>query len=146
MQSLLLTVQGRLHGFCSFRDDVQGRVLKARISVLFEGSTSPMDLHSSMWYLSITAVLCILLRRWRSFRPRSHGLPLPPGPRPLPIIGNALDIPTTAMPAKFRDLSANYGQHYSTLPTCHTYRMFDLHRRYHASECFRTAHDRPRLA
>ncbi|KAI0767204.1 cytochrome P450 [Fomes fomentarius] len=70
---------------------------------------SPMDLHPALWYLSITVALFISLHRWWTFRSRSNGLPLPPGPRPLPIIGNALDIPKTAMAAKFRDLSAIYG-------------------------------------
>ncbi|KAI0753233.1 cytochrome P450 [Daedaleopsis nitida] len=42
-------------------------------------------------------------------RKRTGSLPLPPGPRPLPVIGNALDIPTTDMPSAFRSMSAQYG-------------------------------------
>ncbi|KAI0331358.1 CyP450 monooxygenase [Cubamyces sp. BRFM 1775] len=37
------------------------------------------------------------------------GLPLPPGPRGLPIIGNALDIPKERPWLAFRDLSAKHG-------------------------------------
>ncbi len=144
------TVHWSLCGaFSVRRSDALGRMLlKARKWVLSGDRMSPMDLHPSLWYLSITAALFISLHRWWNFRSRSNGLPLPPGPRSLPIIGNALDIPTTAMAAKFRDLSAVYGLHYSTPPTCHihTYQILDLRRRYHASKCFRKAHDRPRLA
>lgn len=77
-----------------------------------------MDLYPSLWYLSIAAVFVILMHRWRSFRCRSNGLLLPPGPRPLPIIGNTLDIPTTAMAARFRDISAIYGESTLVLKPC----------------------------
>ena len=41
---------------------------------------------------------------------RSRGRPLPPGPKPLPFIGNVLNFPTTKQGAAFRDLSARYGE------------------------------------
>ena len=43
-------------------------------------------------------------------RRNSARLPLPPGPKRLPIIGNLLDIPTDSMPTTFRKLSEQYGK------------------------------------
>ncbi|KAI0777247.1 CyP450 monooxygenase [Trametes elegans] len=40
---------------------------------------------------------------------RKPSLPLPPGPRRLPIIGNALDIPTQNAGARFRELNKTHG-------------------------------------
>lgn len=51
--------------------------------------------------------------RWRN---RTKGVPLPPGPKPLPLVGNLFDIPQTG-PASltYQDLSAKYGA-FSTSP------------------------------
>jgi hypothetical protein len=38
------------------------------------------------------AILFILFRAWRSVNKHSDRAPLPPGPRLLPFVGNALDI------------------------------------------------------
>ncbi|KAI0767230.1 CyP450 monooxygenase [Fomes fomentarius] len=61
--------------------------------------------------LPLTLALCclcgvvgVLLRR------RSLRIPLPPGPKRLPIIGNALDFPKQNIPAVFRDMNARYGE------------------------------------
>ena len=71
-----------------------------------------MDPQSGIWYIALAAILFIVLRRTL----KKHGtLPLPPGPPPLPIIGNALDIPTHDAPTKFREMSAKYGKSGSNL-------------------------------
>ncbi|KAI0767315.1 cytochrome P450 [Fomes fomentarius] len=44
-----------------------------------------------------------------AWRTRTHGRPLPPGPIPLPFIGNILDIPRFKAWEGFRDLCARYG-------------------------------------
>ena len=49
-------------------------------------------------------------------------LPLPPGPPPLPIIGNILDIPKHDMHETFRDMCTKYGA--SIVNTCPTSRGF----------------------
>lgn len=46
---------------------------------------------------SVIAFICFFTRRNR------HTLPLPPGPKGYPLIGNALDMPTNAMHEKYRE-------------------------------------------
>ncbi|KAL1936980.1 hypothetical protein VTO73DRAFT_2440 [Trametes versicolor] len=40
---------------------------------------------------------------------RRRGLPFPPGPRELPLIGNTLDFPTSNIPRRFHNLAKQYG-------------------------------------
>jgi hypothetical protein len=51
------------------------------------------------------AVLAHLYYRYR----QKAGLPYPPGPKPLPLIGNALDIPTVKGFEVFAEWSKTYG-------------------------------------
>lgn len=52
--------------------------------------------------------LCLL---W-DWKARSQGLPLPPGPRPLPIVGNVFDLPEVRPWLGFRDMRKEYGQYF----------------------------------
>ncbi|KAL1943796.1 hypothetical protein VTO73DRAFT_3614 [Trametes versicolor] len=62
---------------------------------------------SQLWPFVLSAALSVwLLRYWRTSRRR---LPLPPGPRPLPFIGNVLDMPRNNTGAEYRELSDKYG-------------------------------------
>nr|BED43016.1 cytochrome P450 monooxygenase [Trametes versicolor] len=67
-----------------------------------------MPLTQSAMFLWFCAILIlaysIFLRR------RKSSLPFPPGPPGLPVIGNALDIPTTNIAQRLHDLAARYGK------------------------------------
>ncbi|KAI0705578.1 CyP450 monooxygenase [Earliella scabrosa] len=70
--------------------------------------------HITMLNLQTSWGLCAvigLLVLWRigTSRSRRSSLPLPPGPTPLPIIGNMLDVPQKDMEAGFRKLNKQYG-------------------------------------
>ena len=55
--------------------------------------------------LTAVLLLCIPIRDWRQRRLRG-GLPLPPGPKGLPIIGNMLDF---SVPTHLTDWANKYG-------------------------------------
>jgi len=60
--------------------------------------------------IDILAVLLFLssIRAIHDYRRRS-GLSYPPGPRPLPIVGNLLDIPRTFSWLAYTQFSKKYG-------------------------------------
>jgi hypothetical protein len=58
---------------------------------------------------SLTAFLAI-----RDYQ-RRQGLPYPPGPRPLPLIGNLMDIPREFSWLTYTQLSKKYGMIYFTV-------------------------------
>ena len=60
----------------------------------------------NLYVLLCLAVLC-MAAVW-SYRPRK--VPLPPGPKPLPIIGNILDMPTTKPWEKYHEWCDLYGK------------------------------------
>lgn len=70
-------------------------------------SLTPTTL-APLWLM--LAGLAILVYVLKCLGCLSRNSRLPPGPRPLPVIGNALDVPTTNMEVKFRELSAAYGE------------------------------------
>ncbi|KAI0767202.1 CyP450 monooxygenase [Fomes fomentarius] len=79
-------------------------------SQLYHFASIPTNLTSSLLPLAIVAVT-LLIRYFAGPRHsgNSKGLPFPPGPKPLPVIGNASDIPTTMIGQRFREMNENYG-------------------------------------
>ena len=49
-----------------------------------------------------------IARHYEGKRARKS-LPFPPGPRPVPLIGNAAHVPTTMMGQRFKEMSDKYG-------------------------------------
>ena len=57
--------------------------------------------------LGALAAFTLFLRMRRNL---TSTIPLPPGPPPLPIVANFLDMPTRKMPLALLELSKKYGE------------------------------------
>ena len=67
---------------------------------------------SMTWLISLAVAILWLTYRRAIFKHRPA--PLPPGPRPLPLIGNIFDMPTTKQWLTFADW-AKYGAYQTSL-------------------------------
>ena len=61
-------------------------------------------------FLSLSITVCIALLLGKYVTSRKQHRPYPPGPKPKPIIGNALDFPTTDLP----NVYAAWGEKYNS--------------------------------
>jgi len=59
--------------------------------------------------LALTLVLVLVKHQWDNFKSSTHGLPYPPGPKPLPIIGNFRDVPASAHWETYLRWAQKYG-------------------------------------
>lgn len=59
--------------------------------------------------LGVLVLSYLLRRRQACLRTNPRRLPLPPGPKPLPIIGNLLDIPRDSEAARYNRLAREHG-------------------------------------
>ncbi|KAH9847889.1 CyP450 monooxygenase [Lenzites betulinus] len=72
-------------------------------------STSPLSSLSILFLVIVIASTVIYVRSIIEWKARAQGLPLPPGPAPLPFVGNVNRLPTFKAWLGFRDLSKEYG-------------------------------------
>lgn len=60
------------------------------------------------WAVGLVIGLCAILV-WRFLLNTTRTLPLPPGPSPLPLIGNILDVPKKSQWLTYGKLASIYG-------------------------------------
>lgn len=80
-------------------------------------SSLPFPLVAHLGYLSLLGILSFaaIYVFFRLLQPRSSALPLPPGPKPLPLLGNLLDVPLTRQWLVYSQWAKRYGIYYQDL-------------------------------
>jgi hypothetical protein len=61
------------------------------------------------WAYTVGAVSAVFVFGWLARRTRRNGRVLPPGPKPLPLIGNLLDMPKEKVWETYRKWNERYG-------------------------------------
>ena len=84
----------------------------AEVSQLSSLLEAHMDLSFATPCVSLI-IFCLSVHVWHMFswRSRSRGLPLPPGPRSLPVLGNFFNFPTVRPWITNLKLASLYGEH-----------------------------------
>ena len=76
-------------------------------SILILRSTMASQLSGPWSWIGMSVLLVVLMQTW--LRARARARRLPPGPTPLPIVGNILQMPRKDLGREFADLSNVYG-------------------------------------
>lgn len=92
--------------------------------------------------LATTALLLFAVRDYRRYGGKGH---LPPGPRPIPLLGNVLDIPRCDVGSAFSTLAKKYGAVRSDFLHHTTVSNNSSHRRRHFFHPPRATDGRDRL-
>ena len=60
----------------------------------------------------VLLISCVLFKTYLDKRRNPSGLPLPPGPTRLPILGNLLDVPVRTSWETYASWAKRYGQYH----------------------------------
>jgi hypothetical protein len=116
---------------CPFACHNSGSIgtIKPQCLVLFLYATTMSTLHA-VWILSACIVLISFL--FRAIKNRSSWIKFAPGPRPIPVIGNILQLPSE----KQEEVYAEWAKQYGSLSLISLGRSQTLvSRRYHPCSC-----------
>ena len=60
--------------------------------------------------IAFSLILLSYVYHLTAWKRRMQGRPFPPGPPPLPLVGNLFDVPTVKMWEGYRSLAEKYGK------------------------------------
>jgi hypothetical protein len=97
-------------GYQSERTVKQRKALRRRRTMVTSAGLPYGDMFSPYLSVTLAAMLSWLARYlYRRHRSSRHILPFPPGPKPLPLLGNLFDMPTSREYEVYTQWGKKYG-------------------------------------